>query len=201
MVVVQAQPFAIKKEHLALFVGHAQKIAIFLLMHGSHVSNFEEQLLDHTPTVVADDVPYRVEFLLTSPLDTRILLDPVEEEYVMFQSRIMAVTHLHSCVSGGDDAVAYHQPSTVRRPEHLRRSPLSASIEEAIGVCGKQLFYIYAWQRAPGTGQLPGIGPTDCTPWIAALAKADYQWYVNPFMHHQPEPDAMAKVLARLTQI
>ncbi|NQU23676.1 MAG: sugar phosphate isomerase/epimerase [Candidatus Nealsonbacteria bacterium] len=80
-------------------------------------------------------------------------------------------------------------------PYHLQG--LKVSIEEAIAVCGKQLFYIYAWQRAPGTAQLPGIGPTDCTPWIAALAKADYQWYVNPFMHHEPEPDAMAEALAK----
>ncbi|MBN2474843.1 MAG: sugar phosphate isomerase/epimerase [Pirellulales bacterium] len=72
-----------------------------------------------------------------------------------------------------------------------------ASVEDVIEVAGKQLFFFYAWQRAPDTGQLPGIGPTDCTPWIAALAKAGYRWYVNPFMHHEPEPEAMAEVLAK----
>ncbi|HIQ22316.1 MAG TPA: sugar phosphate isomerase/epimerase [Planctomycetes bacterium] len=71
------------------------------------------------------------------------------------------------------------------------------SVEEAIAVCGKQLLFFYAWQRARGIGQLPGFGPTDCTPWIAALAKADYAWYVNPFMHHEPEPDAMSRALRR----
>ena len=71
------------------------------------------------------------------------------------------------------------------------------SVEEAIAALGKQLFFFYAWQRAPGLGELPGHGPTDFTPWIAALAKADYRWYVNPFMHHEPEPDEMSKALAK----
>jgi hypothetical protein len=80
-------------------------------------------------------------------------------------------------------------------PYHLQRG--KASVEEAIRITGKQLFFFYAWQHAPGTGQLPGIGPTDCAPWIAALAEAGYRWYVNPFMHHEPEPDEMSKALAQ----
>ncbi|MDZ7616831.1 MAG: hypothetical protein U1E05_07505, partial [Patescibacteria group bacterium] len=46
-----------------------------------------------------------------------------------------------------------------------------------------------------GTQQLPVIGPTDFTPWLAALAKIDYRGYVNPFMHGEPEPDAMTAAL------
>jgi len=80
-------------------------------------------------------------------------------------------------------------------PYHLQGQKVP--IEDAIAVTGKQLFFFYAWQRAPGTGQLPGIGPTDCTPWLAALAKIDYRWYVNPFMHHEPEPDAMDEAMAK----
>lgn len=70
-------------------------------------------------------------------------------------------------------------------------------VEEAIAAAGKQLFFFYAWQHAGGTQQLPGIGPTDCAPWLSALAKAGYAWYVNPFMHGEPEPDAMSEALAR----
>ena len=69
-------------------------------------------------------------------------------------------------------------------PHHLQ--PEKTSVEEVIGIVGKQLLFFYAWQNAPGMGQLPGVGPTDFTPWIAALAKADYAWYVNPFMHQHP---------------
>ena len=80
-------------------------------------------------------------------------------------------------------------------PYHLQA--VKASVEEAIAVAGRQLFFFYAWQHAPAEQQLPGVGPTDCAPWLAALAKADYRGYVTPFMHHEPPPDAMSATLAR----
>jgi len=80
-------------------------------------------------------------------------------------------------------------------PYHLQGR--GVDVPEAIETAGDQLFYFYAWQRARGEKQLPGLGPTDFTPWIAALAKIDYRWYVNPFMHHEPEPETMAKLLAQ----
>jgi sugar phosphate isomerase/epimerase len=80
-------------------------------------------------------------------------------------------------------------------PYHLQT--IKASIEEAIAVAGRQLFFFYAWQNASGEKQLPGIGPTDFTPWLVALAKADYRGYVNPFMHHEPKPDAMSAALKK----
>jgi len=80
-------------------------------------------------------------------------------------------------------------------PYHLQG--LKAKVEDVIAIAGKQLFFFYAWQRAKGVGQLPGHGPTDFTPWIAALANAAYAWYVNPFMHHEPAPDAMSAALAK----
>jgi len=80
-------------------------------------------------------------------------------------------------------------------PYHIQ--PLKASVPEAISICGKQLLFFYAWQNYPEAGQLPGIGLTDMTPWIRALAKIRYRGYVNPFMHKQPEPDLMAAHLAK----
>jgi len=80
-------------------------------------------------------------------------------------------------------------------PYHLQGR--GAKVEDVIAIAGKQLFFFYAWQRAKGVGQLPGHGPTDFTPWIAALAKAGYAWYVNPFMHHEPAPDAMSTALEK----
>jgi len=79
-------------------------------------------------------------------------------------------------------------------PFHLQMAKIS--VEEVIGIVGKQLLFFYAWQFGEGLNQLPGIGPTDCTPWLAALAKADYREYVNPFMHGHPGPEEMAKALA-----
>ncbi len=80
-------------------------------------------------------------------------------------------------------------------PYHLQRR--EASVEDAIRICGEQLLFFYAWQAQPGTMQLPGIGPTDITPWLAALAEIKYRWYVNPFMHGEPEPDAMTAALRK----
>jgi hypothetical protein len=50
-------------------------------------------------------------------------------------------------------------------PYHLQR--IEASVEEAIAICGPRLLFFYAWQAQPGIQQLPGIGPTDFTPWLA----------------------------------
>ena len=71
------------------------------------------------------------------------------------------------------------------------------SVEKAIGICGRQLLFFYAWQRADDIGQLPGHGPTDFAPWIAALEKVRYGGYVNPFMHGDLEVDAMSRALAK----
>ena len=80
-------------------------------------------------------------------------------------------------------------------PYHLQA--IKASVEEAIAVCGAQLFFFYAWQNQPGLGQLPGHGPTDFKRWLRALANANYRWFVNPFMHGHVEPDAMTTALAK----
>jgi sugar phosphate isomerase/epimerase len=80
-------------------------------------------------------------------------------------------------------------------PYHLQG--INASVEEAIAVCGEQLFFFYAWQRGQGTDQLPGIGPTDFTPWIEALAEVAYSGYVNPFMHGELETEPMSAALAK----
>jgi sugar phosphate isomerase/epimerase len=80
-------------------------------------------------------------------------------------------------------------------PYHLQS--INASVPEAIRICGKQLFFFYAWQHYPDSQQLPGIGPTDMTPWIQALADIRYRGCVNPFMHGGPEPDVMAANLAK----
>jgi sugar phosphate isomerase/epimerase len=80
-------------------------------------------------------------------------------------------------------------------PYHLQGR--KANVEDVIAIAGKQLLFFYAWQRAKGVNQLPGHGPTDFTPWLAALAKVGYAWHVNPFMHHEPEPDVMSAALAK----
>jgi len=80
-------------------------------------------------------------------------------------------------------------------PYHIQT--LKASVPEAIRICGRQLLFFYAWQHYPGSEQLPGVGPTDMTPWIRVLADARYRGYVNPFMHGHSATDVMTANLAR----
>jgi sugar phosphate isomerase/epimerase len=80
-------------------------------------------------------------------------------------------------------------------PYHLQA--LGAPVEQAIAISGRQLFFFYAWQRAKGIEQLPGHGPTDFTPWIAALANVGYGGCVNPFMHGEVETSDMSAALAK----
>ena len=109
--------------------------------------------------------------------------------------------HGGALLSSVDSFKAFVQINTNPRlgiamaPFHLQGR--GAKVEDVIAIAGKQLFFFYAWQRAKGVGQLPGHGPTDFTPWIAALANAAYAWYVNPFMHHEPAPDAMSAALEK----
>ncbi len=80
-------------------------------------------------------------------------------------------------------------------PFHLQRQ--NASVPDAIRICGRQLFFFYAWQNFKGSEQLPGIGPTDMTPWLKALAEIRYRGYINPFMHGHAEPEVMSADLAK----
>jgi sugar phosphate isomerase/epimerase len=80
-------------------------------------------------------------------------------------------------------------------PYHVQAG--KQSVVDAIAAAGSQLFFFYAWQNAPGVGQLPGHGPADFTPWLAALAKINYRGYVTPFLHHEPPPDETFKALEK----
>jgi sugar phosphate isomerase/epimerase len=80
-------------------------------------------------------------------------------------------------------------------PYHLQA--IKASVPEVIRLCGKQLFFFYAWQKADGFEQLPGEGPTDFKPWLEALADIRYERHVNPFMHGHPAEEPMVAALAK----
>ena len=128
-------------------------------------------------------------------------LKPEAELAEKYNSYVAIENHGGSLLNGLDSFKAFVDLNKSPRlgialaPYHLQG--LKVSIPEAIAVAGKQLFFFYAWQRQRGTAQLPGIGTTDCAPWIAALAKVNYRWYVNPFMHHEPKPDEMSAALAK----
>jgi sugar phosphate isomerase/epimerase len=80
-------------------------------------------------------------------------------------------------------------------PYHLQA--IKASVPDVIRTCGRQLLFFYAWQNADKFNQFPGYGPTDCKPWLDALAEIAYEHYVHPFMHGHPPTDEMTAALAK----
>ena len=128
-------------------------------------------------------------------------LKPLVELAEQHNSYLAIENHGNALLCSLDSLKAFVDTNTSPRlgialaPYHIQA--LKASVPEAIRICGKQLFFFYAWQHYPGPEQLPGIGPTDMTPWIQALADIRYRGYVNPFMHGHPEPDVMAGNLAK----
>jgi len=127
-------------------------------------------------------------------------LKPLVELAQDHDSYLAIENHGHALLDSLDSLKAFVDMNSSPRlgialaPYHIQT--LKASVPEAIRICGKQLFFFYAWQHHPGAKQLPGIGPTSMTPWIRALADIQYRRYVNPFMHGHPEPDVMAADLA-----
>lgn len=128
-------------------------------------------------------------------------LKPLADLAAKYNSWLAIENHGHALLNSLDSFKAFVDLNPHPRvgialaPYHLQA--IGASVEEAIRIAGRQLLFFYAWQHQDGLGQLPGHGPTDFKPWLAALAKADYRGYVNPFMHGHMEPDAMAAALLK----
>ncbi len=128
-------------------------------------------------------------------------LAPLADLADQHESWLAIENHGHALLDGLDSFKAFADLNPYRRvgialaPYHLQA--LGASVPEAIRIAGPQLLFFYAWQNAPDQQQLPGLGPTDCAPWLAALREIRYPWYVNPFMHGHVEPEAMTAALGR----
>jgi len=128
-------------------------------------------------------------------------LKPLAELAEKHRSWLAIENHGHALLDSLDSFKAFVDLNTHARvgialaPYHLQA--LGASVENAIAISGRQLLFFYAWQNAPDTKQLPGGGPTDFQPWLAALAKANYRWYVNPFMHGHVAPETMSAALVK----
>ena len=128
-------------------------------------------------------------------------LKPLAELAEKYNSYLAIENHGNALLCSQDSFKAFVDNNTSPRlgialaPYHVQRQ--QESVTETIRICGKQLFFFYAWQNYKGAEQLPGIGPTDMTPWIKALADIRYRGCVNPFMHGHPEPDEMTANLAK----
>ncbi|MEN6427770.1 MAG: sugar phosphate isomerase/epimerase [Phycisphaerales bacterium] len=127
-------------------------------------------------------------------------LKPLIELAEKHNSYLAIENHGSALLDAPDSFKAFVDTNTSPRlgialaPYHLQT--LKASVPEVIRICGRQLLFFYAWQNQPDSKQLPGVGPTDMTPWVQALADVKYRGYVHPFMHGHPGTDVMARDLA-----
>ena len=78
-------------------------------------------------------------------------------------------------------------------PFHLPQDPVL--LGKLVGDLGEKLFYYYAWQYGDGSGnlppeaqkkQLPGVGPLDFKPMLAALKRNRFNGWTAIFMHPTP---------------
>jgi len=128
-------------------------------------------------------------------------LKPLVELAEKYDSYLAIENHGNALLNTLDSFKAFVDINKSRRlgialaPYHIQTQ--KASVTEAIRICGRQLRFFYAWQHFPKEQQLPGIGSTDMTPWIEALAEIRYRGYVNPFMHGHPEGDEMSAFLTK----
>ncbi len=115
------------------------------------------------------------------------------DSYLAIENHGNALLNTHDSFRAFVDWNRHPRLGIAIAPFHIQRT--GDSVEEVIETAGGQILFFYAWQNGQEMNQLPGFGPADFTPWLEALAKTGYRWYVNPFMHHGPGPDAMSAAL------
>jgi len=136
-------------------------------------------------------------------------LQPLAELAAQHNSQLALENHVGGLLNTPDSFKAFVDLNRSPRiglavaPYHLQA--IQASVTDVIRICGQQLFFFYAWQQGKDFAQLPGQGPADFKPWLAALAAIRYRGYVHPFLHgHQTVADttsALAKACTFLRHL
>jgi sugar phosphate isomerase/epimerase len=91
-------------------------------------------------------------------------------------------------------------------PFHLPQD--AALLGQLVEDVGPKIFYYYAWQFGDGSGdlapskqkrQLPGVGPLDFKPMLAALKRHRFAGYTSVFMHPTPRGAPLASTVKDVT--
>lgn len=92
-------------------------------------------------------------------------------------------------------------------PYHLPQEP--ETLGRLVGDLGERMKFFYAWQHGDGSGdipqpqqrkQLPGVGPLDFKPMLAALKRQRYAGWFSVFMHPTPRGAPVHPTLAETTK-
>jgi sugar phosphate isomerase/epimerase len=91
-------------------------------------------------------------------------------------------------------------------PYHLPQEP--ARLGKLVGDLGERVLFFYAWQHGDGSGdlapsqqrrQLPGVGPLDFKPMLAALRRHRFAGWAAIFMHPTPRGAPMFSTPKEIT--
>lgn len=91
-------------------------------------------------------------------------------------------------------------------PFHLPQD--AALLGQLVADLGERIFYFYAWQHGDGSGdlapskqrrQLPGIGPLDFKPMLAALKRNRFAGWTSIFMHPTPRGSPLHSTVKDVT--
>jgi sugar phosphate isomerase/epimerase len=91
-------------------------------------------------------------------------------------------------------------------PFHLPQD--AELLGQLVADLGNRILYYYAWQYGDGSGdlapskqkrQLPGVGPLDFTPMLAALKRNKFDGYTSIFMHATPRGSALHSTVAEVS--
>jgi sugar phosphate isomerase/epimerase len=116
--------------------------------------------------------------LLETPAGVRILAEEIREKHV------------------GISFAPFHLPQDAEL--------LGKLVDDVAG----KIFYYYAWQFGDGSGdlapskqkrQLPGVGPLDFKPMLAALKRKKFNGYTSIFMHPSPRGSALGSSVKDVT--
>ena len=184
-----------------LLVKHKLKLFAFSVYQGGY-ANYAELLgtAGGGVAIQGSAGPCKPEELTARMREFIESLKPLADLAERYNSYLAIENHGQALLDSLDSLKAFVDINTLPRlgialaPYHIQAA--QASVPEAIRTCGKQLLFFYAWQNQPDVKQLPGVGPTDMTPWIHALSDIRYRGYVNPFMHGHPGTDVMVANLA-----
>ena len=121
--------------------------------------------------------------------------------------------HGHSLIESPDSMLWFAEFAKSKHvgialaPYHLAQEP--KTIARLIERLGAGLVHVYAWQRGKGCHeklpkeeellQMPGRGPMDFTPIVAALRSIDYQGGVEIFMHPVPRGTPILETTGKIT--
>ena len=104
------------------------------------------------------------------------------------------------------DAIPEKHVGVAFAPFHLPQDP--ALLARLVADLGERLFYYYAWQYGDGSGdlapsrqkrQLPGVGPLDFKPMLAALKRNRFDGLTSIFMHPTPRGSPLHSTVKEVT--